>query len=49
MSVDVDKAVEWIMKGAQPTETARSILAKFGVMKKVHELKFVKESGEKTE
>ena len=25
------------MKGAQPTETARSILARFGVKKKVHE------------
>ncbi|HCO70628.1 MAG TPA: 30S ribosomal protein S16, partial [Mesotoga infera] len=49
MSVDVDKAVDWIMKGAQPTETARSILAKFGVMKKVHELKYVKEAGEKAE
>ncbi|MBN2220313.1 MAG: 30S ribosomal protein S16 [Kosmotogaceae bacterium] len=49
MSVDVDKAVSWIMKGAQPTETARSILARFGVMKKVHELKYVKESGEKAE
>ncbi len=47
-NVDVEKAVQWIMKGAQPTETARSILSKFGVMKKVNELKYVK-SGETKE
>lgn len=47
--LDVDKAVQWIMKGAQPTETAKSILSKFGVMKRVHELKYVKEVGETTE
>jgi small subunit ribosomal protein S16 len=39
MSVDVEKAAEWILKGAQPSETARSVLSKLGVMKKVHELK----------
>lgn len=39
MSVDVEKAAEWILKGAQPSETARSVLSKLGVMKKVLELK----------
>lgn len=39
MKVDVERAAEWILKGAQPSETARSVLSKLGVMKKVHELK----------
>lgn len=39
MNVDVEKAAEWILKGAQPSETARSVLSKLGVMKKVLELK----------
>ena len=39
-SFNVEKAVEWIMKGAQPTDTARSILKRYGVMKKVDELKY---------
>lgn len=30
--VDGDKAVEWIKKGAQPTETVRSLLKKNGVL-----------------
>ena len=30
--VDVDKAVEWLLKGAQPTETVRSLFRKHGVM-----------------
>ena len=29
--IDGDKAKEWIAKGAQPTETVRSILKKSGV------------------
>ncbi len=31
--VDGDKAVDWIKKGAQPTETVRSLLKKNGVLK----------------
>jgi small subunit ribosomal protein S16 len=31
--VDGDKALEWIKKGAQPTETVRSLLKKNGVLK----------------
>lgn len=30
--VDVDKAVEWLLKGAQPTETVKSLFKKHGVM-----------------
>lgn len=39
IKIDEDKAVAWINKGAQPTDTARSLLKKTGVLHKVHELK----------
>lgn len=31
--VDVHKALEWLGKGAQPSETAKSLLRKLGVLK----------------
>lgn len=31
--VDGDKALDWIKKGAQPTETVRSLLKRNGVLK----------------
>ncbi len=34
--LDTDKAFDWVMKGAQPTDTARSILSKKGVLLKKH-------------
>lgn len=34
--VDVDKALYWLSKGAQPTDTARNFLSKRGVMYKRH-------------
>ena len=37
-----DRALDWVMKGAQPTDTVRNILSKQGVMKKFHEAKFSK-------
>ena len=39
VEVDEDKALSWLQKGAQPTDTARRLLRKAGVMKKFHELK----------
>ncbi len=42
VTLDRDKAVEWINKGAQPTDTVRSILKFQGVLYKVHLLKGVK-------
>ena len=32
IKVDAEKAKEWIAKGAQPTDTAKSILKKSGVI-----------------
>ena len=34
--LDVDKAVQWLQNGAQPTDTARAILSYKGVMLKNH-------------
>lgn len=42
MKLNVEKALEWLSKGAQPSKTVRDIFRKFGVMEKFHELKFRK-------
>ena len=34
--IDIDRAVEWLEKGAQPTDTARTLLSYKGVMLKHH-------------
>ncbi|HCZ06322.1 MAG: small subunit ribosomal protein [Thermotogota bacterium] len=51
VKVDVEKAVDWILKGAQPSETARRLLSKAGVLKRVHEIKYggSKKSKEETQ
>ncbi len=36
INLDVDKAVDWLMKGAQPSDTARAILSYKGAMYKKH-------------
>lgn len=37
VNIDEAKALEWLEKGAQPTETAFRLLAKMGVMEKFKE------------
>ncbi len=36
ININEEKALDWIMKGAQPTDTARAILSERGVMFKKH-------------
>jgi small subunit ribosomal protein S16 len=36
VSIDFDKALDWLIKGAQPTDTARALLSYEGVMYKKH-------------
>lgn len=36
VDLDIDKSVEWLQKGAQPTNTAKSILSHKGVFLKKH-------------
>ncbi|MBI2435316.1 MAG: 30S ribosomal protein S16 [Candidatus Hydrogenedentes bacterium] len=35
--VDVKKALRWLREGAQPSDTAKSVLGKLGVMKHFHD------------
>ncbi len=39
IKVDEEKAIEWLSKGAQPTDTVKSLFSKLGIMKKWDELK----------
>ena len=39
IELDAEKALDWLKKGAQPSDTVRNILSKKGVMKKFHEEK----------
>ena len=42
IQLDFDKAVQWLFKGAQPTDTTRQILSTEGVLMKKHLLEGVK-------
>ncbi|MFO8001035.1 MAG: 30S ribosomal protein S16 [Marinilabilia sp.] len=42
IEMDFDKALSWLQKGAQPTDTARAILSYKGVLMKKHLLEGVK-------
>jgi small subunit ribosomal protein S16 len=42
VELDFDKALDWLLKGAQPTDTCRVILSKKGVLYKKHLLEGVK-------
>ena len=39
VSVDAEKALDWLRKGAQPSDTVRNILSGQGIMKQFHEEK----------
>ena len=38
-NIDNEKALEWLKKGAQPTDTTRNILSEVGVMEEFHKSK----------
>jgi small subunit ribosomal protein S16 len=42
INIQVEKAIDWLQKGAQPTDTVRAILAYKGILYKNHLLKGVK-------
>jgi small subunit ribosomal protein S16 len=44
IELDFDRALEWLQKGAQPTETCRAILSLKGVLMKKHLLEGVKKN-----
>ncbi len=39
IKLNEELALSWLQKGAQPTDTVRSLLSKQGIMKKYHEEK----------
>lgn len=42
VKLDEDKIFDWLQKGAQPSDTVRSMLSKAGIMKKYHDAKYSK-------
>ncbi|HWQ40960.1 MAG TPA: 30S ribosomal protein S16 [Desulfosporosinus sp.] len=39
LNIDEEKALKWLSTGAQPSNTARSLLSKAGILTKFHESK----------
>ncbi|OCN05015.1 30S ribosomal protein S16 [Erysipelotrichaceae bacterium MTC7] len=39
ITLDEEKAMNWIKNGAQPSDTVRTILSKQGILKKLHDEK----------
>ena len=42
ITINEEKALQWMHNGAKPSDTARSILSQQGIMKKFHESKLTK-------
>ncbi len=42
IKIDEEKALEWLQKGAQPTDTVKNLFSKAGVLKKWDEVKRTK-------
>ncbi|RYM07204.1 30S ribosomal protein S16 [Sporolactobacillus sp. THM7-7] len=41
-NVDEEKALDWLKKGAQPSDTVRNLFSKKGLMEKFHQYKLQK-------
>lgn len=39
VNIDEDKALDWMSKGAQPSDTVRTLFSKQGILKKFHDAK----------
>ena len=42
INIDEAKAIKWLKVGAQPTETVNSLFRKAGILKKWHEIRYLK-------
>ncbi len=42
VEVKEEAVLEWLLKGAQPSDTVRNILSKQGIMEKLHDAKYKK-------
>jgi small subunit ribosomal protein S16 len=47
--LDTEKAVAWLLKGAQPTDTVRDIFSKYGVMERYDREKRKQEAANKAQ
>ncbi|MCD4796965.1 MAG: 30S ribosomal protein S16 [Candidatus Cloacimonetes bacterium] len=47
LKVDIEKALNWLKVGAQPSDTVRSLFKKAGVLEKWHNTKFQTTAGDK--
>lgn len=45
IKMDEEKALEWLAKGAQPTDTVRDLFSTVGILKKWDELKQSRKEG----
>ena len=39
VKIDEEKALDWMSKGAQPSDTVRNLFSKHGIMQKFHDSK----------
>ncbi|UOF89232.1 30S ribosomal protein S16 [Fodinisporobacter ferrooxydans] len=42
ININEDRALYWLQTGAQASDTVRNLFSKAGILKKAHEIKFVK-------
>jgi len=42
VKLEEETILDWLQKGAQPSDTVRNILSNHGIMQKLHEAKFAK-------
>ncbi|WP_155286664.1 30S ribosomal protein S16 [Lacticaseibacillus zhaodongensis] len=42
LKLDNDKVLDWLQKGAQPSDTVRTLLSSEGILQKYHEARYSK-------
>ncbi|MGV3235382.1 30S ribosomal protein S16 [Latilactobacillus curvatus] len=42
LKLEEEVIMDWLQKGAQPSDTVRNLLSKQGIMQKYHEVRFAK-------
>lgn len=42
VKIDEEKALQWMLKGAKPSDTVRNLFSKAGLMEKLHNAKYQK-------
>ena len=42
LNINEERALDWLQKGAQPSDTVRGLLSRVGVMKRLHEARMTR-------